>query len=183
MPLARCPCTASSVRSCVVFRAVVTRPAHWFVTSVRDVKAAECERGDTICVMRVLCRRRGMECVWALPLWDWRDRQGCGRLCSVHAIRTFTVYDQYTFRKKRRDYQHVYRKAFKRKGSCTLRFTYPKSLVYGTSWLRGRSSPVALKSANWSSFKQAKTLPQCLLGRNSAGTPRPRQSQPTLRIR
>eukprot|EP00966_Prymnesium_polylepis_P318464 7355722-Prymnesium_polylepis.1 len=35
-----------------------------------------------------------MECVWALPLWDWRDRQGCVRLCSVHAIRTFTVYDQ-----------------------------------------------------------------------------------------
>jgi hypothetical protein len=62
-------------------------------------------------------------------------------------------------------------------------FRSNESLVYGTSWLRGRSSPVALKSANWSSFKQAKTLPQCLLGRNSAGTPRPRQSQPTLRIR
>eukprot|EP00966_Prymnesium_polylepis_P272938 6305606-Prymnesium_polylepis.1 len=31
-------------------------------------------------------------------------------------------------------------------------FRSNESLVYGTSWLRGRSIPVALKSANWSRF-------------------------------
>eukprot|EP00966_Prymnesium_polylepis_P129942 3004886-Prymnesium_polylepis.1 len=42
--------------------------------------------------------------------------------------------------------------------------------LYGTSWLRGRSSPVPLKSANWSSFKLREDL--VLLGRNAAAAPR-----------